>query len=293
MARQPLATGVSGRQIRGRSAREARFTSSRESQRIRTASNAVSSGPPAENLSSRLEVGPSRDQSAGCEIVCSVATEPVSVRLVEWNVAMSLQSKTHLLVPLKPTVAILPESAHPDRTWSALQAIGATSVQWIGGNANKGLLAVAFDGWNLRIDDNYDPGYQWVMPLHLSGPMNLRVLAVWDMGNRGSGYESARKLGACRASVEHYSAFLSGECDLAVISGDFKNSVRGIGRRRPPNSATSWTRSRTAGLSALTTCTTVACVVLSNIRHCGGRGTLRSRITSTTPSYRTQTRSTA
>lgn len=151
--------------------------------------------------------------------------EAVPLRLVEWNVAMSLQSKTHLLTALKPTVAILPESAHPDRTWSALEAIGATSVQWVGGNANKGLLAVACDGWDLRIDDNYDPGYQWVMPLHLFGPMNLRLLAVWDMGKRGSGYESARKLGACRASLEHYSAFLSGECDLAIISGDFNNSV--------------------------------------------------------------------
>ena len=158
-------------------------------------------------------------------IVLGVPSDAISVRLVEWNVAMSLQSKAHLLAALKPTIAILPESAHPDRTGQALEAVGATSVQWIGSDLNKGLLAVAFAGWELRIDDSYDPGYQWVMPLHLTGPREIRVLAVWDMNHRGHGHETARKLGACRASMEHYDGFLSGDSDLTLISGDFNNSV--------------------------------------------------------------------
>lgn len=138
---------------------------------------------------------------------------------------MSLQSKAYLLAELKPTVAILPESAHPDRVGYALKAIGATSTQWIGANPNKGLLAVAFGGWTLRLDADYDPGYQWVMPLHLDGPRHIRVLAVWDMNHRGRGHQSARRLGACRASMQRYDEFLSGESDLTVISGDFNNSV--------------------------------------------------------------------
>lgn len=152
-------------------------------------------------------------------------SNPIPIRLVEWNVAMSLHSKARLLPELNPTVAVLPETAHPDKTRRALEAIGATSVQWIGGNLNKGLSVVAFDGWHLRIDDSYDPGYQWVMPVHLTGPGHLRILAVWDMNHRGSGHQSARQLGACRASIPHYNEFLSGEADLALISGDFNNSV--------------------------------------------------------------------
>ncbi len=60
-----------------------------------------------------------------------------------------MQRKAHLLATLSPTIAILPESAHPDKTRSALEAIGATkssaSIQWIGSekNVNKGLSAVA------------------------------------------------------------------------------------------------------------------------------------------------------
>lgn len=147
------------------------------------------------------------------------------VRVVEWNVAMSLHTKAHMLAPMQPTVAVLPESAHPDRTRPALEAIGATSVQWIGGNPNKGLSVVAFNGWHLRIDESYDPGYQWVMPVHLTGPGHIRILAVWDMNHRGTGHLSARQLGACRASIPHYEGFLSGEADLVLISGDFNNSV--------------------------------------------------------------------
>lgn len=149
----------------------------------------------------------------------------VPVRLVEWNVAMSLQTKTDALAALQPSIAVLPESAHPSKTWSALQAIGATSVEWVGGNPNKGLSVVGFDGWQLRIDDSYDPGYQWVMPIHASGPARIRLLAVWDMNHRGSGHESARRWGACRASMAHYQSFLTGPADLVIVSGDFNNSV--------------------------------------------------------------------
>jgi hypothetical protein len=152
-------------------------------------------------------------------------SDSTQVRLVERNVAMSLQRKAHLLAELKPTIAILPECANPDKTGRVLNGIGATSAQWIGANPNKGLLAVAFEGWTLRIDASYDPGYQWVMPLHLSGPRQIRVLAVWDMNHRGHGNEAARRLGACRASMEHYEDFLSGDSDLTVVSGDFNNSV--------------------------------------------------------------------
>jgi len=139
---------------------------------------------------------------------------------------MSLQTKARHLAKLNPTVAILPESANPDKTGQALKDIGATSLpQWDGANPNKGLLAVAFDGWELRVDDSYDRDYQWVMPLHLTGPRNIRLLAVWDMSSRGRGYESARQLGSCRASMDHYEGFLSGSSDLTVISGDFNKSV--------------------------------------------------------------------
>lgn len=155
-----------------------------------------------------------------------VSGNPIPVRLVEWNVAMALHRKTEQLALLDPTIAVLPESAHPDRTQKALQSIGATSVQWIGDNPNKGLSVVGFDGWQVQIDASYDPGYQWVMPVRLTGPAQIRMLAVWDMDDRGrGGHQSARELGACRASMEHYEQFLTGPADLTVISGDFNSSV--------------------------------------------------------------------
>lgn len=158
-------------------------------------------------------------------VFCGVTTDVIPLRLVEWNVAMALHTKAHLVQALSPDIAVLPESAHPDRIGEAMAAVGATSTQWIGASPNKGLLVAAFGDWTLRIDDAYDAGYQWVMPLHIDGPARIRMLAVWDMNHRGSGHDSARRLGACRASMDHYAEFLSGGADLTVISGDFNNSV--------------------------------------------------------------------
>src|SRR6476646_2528601 len=92
-------------------------------------------------------------------ILSRVFNEMTSVRLVEWNVAMALHRKTHLLSSLEPTIAVLPESSSSPETRSALEAIGATSVTWIGGSPHKGLSVAAFGGWQLQIDDSYDPGY--------------------------------------------------------------------------------------------------------------------------------------
>lgn len=158
-----------------------------------------------------------------------MTTDAVDLRVVEWNVAMALHRKAHLLDTLAPSIAILPETAHPDKTRPALEAIGATrsstSIQWAGANKNKGLSVVAFDGWDLRIDESYDEGYQWVLPVHVIGPRRIRLLAVWDMGNRGKGHKSARQLGSCRASLSHYAEFLAGDADVVLISGDFNKSV--------------------------------------------------------------------
>ena len=92
--------------------------------------------------------------------------------------------KARLLQTLAPSIAILPETAHPDKTRPALEVIGATkspsAVQWIGANPNKGLSIVAFNGWDLRVADSYDEGYQWVLPVHVIGPRRIRLLAVWE-----------------------------------------------------------------------------------------------------------------
>lgn len=44
-----------------------------------------------------------------------VSGDQITVRLVEWNVAMSLHTKADLVARLAPDIAVLPESAHPDR----------------------------------------------------------------------------------------------------------------------------------------------------------------------------------
>ena len=123
-------------------------------------------------------------------IVLGMTDDAVAVRVVEWNVSMALQRKTHLLAKLAPTIAILPETAHRDRTRAALEAIGATmsstSVQWVGANKNKGLSVVAFDGWDLRIDDSYDEGYQWVLPVHVIGPHRVGS-GCWRSGTWATG----------------------------------------------------------------------------------------------------------
>lgn len=138
-------------------------------------------------------------------------------------------------------------------------------MQWIGASPNKGQLVAAFGDWTLRIDDAFDPGHQWVMPLHVDGPVRIRMLAVWDMNHRRSGLDSSRRLGSCRASMNHNAEFLSSPADLTVITGDLNNSVYWDKPGGTARFGVLRTSCRLADLSARTTTGTAASAAPNHI----------------------------
>lgn len=147
------------------------------------------------------------------------------VRLVEWNIAMAVHKKSLALSTLAPDVAILPECADLPSSLPVMQRIGASDGAWVGSLPHKGLAVFTFGDWHLEVDSSYDPGFPWLLPLHVHGPEHLRLLAVWEMNRRGQGYAASRSVGSVRASLEHYRGFLTGSADSVLISGDFNAST--------------------------------------------------------------------
>lgn len=150
----------------------------------------------------------------------------IDFTLVEWNIAMAAHKKATALATLSPSIAVLPECADLDKSLPALGAIGATDGLWAGSLVNKGLGVFAFADWSLSLDESYDPGFPWLLPVHLTGPAHIRLLAVWDMHHRGNGQPEASRAGSARASVSHYAPFLTGDANVIIASGDFNNAVR-------------------------------------------------------------------
>ena len=145
------------------------------------------------------------------------------MRVVTWNCNMAFDRKVDALLALEPDVAIVCECAEPERlrARSRLSWIEAEPV-WIGRNPHKGLAVFGFNGYALRLAESYRPSLRYVAPVHVDGPAECNLLAVWAQ-NASAGSIRKHQLGPLRRSLSRYKAFL-GERP-AVIAGDLNSNT--------------------------------------------------------------------
>jgi len=143
------------------------------------------------------------------------------MRIVTWNCNMALHRKWQRLLTLTPDIAVIPECASP-RHASSRETHGAVgSSAWTGKIETKGLGVFAFGDYTVRrlpdLTEPTDP--QFIMPLHVEGPMALGLLAVWAQSETGlRGYVEGVHQG-----VHKHDAFLrKADC---VVAGDLNSSA--------------------------------------------------------------------
>jgi len=145
------------------------------------------------------------------------------MRLVAWNCNMALHRKVDALRALRPDVAVISECAEPSilAARSAADWIEAEPV-WIGRNATKGLGIFAFNGYRLRLADNYSPRHHFIAPVHVAGPVAFNLLAVWAQ-NASAGITRKHQPGPLRLALTRYRDFLT--TGPAVVAGDWNSNV--------------------------------------------------------------------
>jgi exodeoxyribonuclease III len=156
-------------------------------------------------------------------LVCWSTPQQVDplVRIVAWNCCMALHRKFDALTRLQPDIAIISECAEPKRLSAITHTIGAEPV-WIGHNPNKGLAVFTFNGYAARLADQFYPTLRHVAPIHLSGPVECNLLAVWAQNGSG-GMTRKHQLGPLRRAIGKYRGFLTER--PTVVAGDFNNNV--------------------------------------------------------------------
>jgi exodeoxyribonuclease III len=136
---------------------------------------------------------------------------------------MALHRKCHALMGLRPDIAVICECAEPAR----LAALGASLGQsgdsiWTGDNRNKGLGIFTFNGYAARLADPYFSTLRHVVPVHISGPIDCNLLAVWAQ-NASGGVSRKHQLGPLRRALSKYARFLTER--PSIVAGDFNNNV--------------------------------------------------------------------
>jgi exodeoxyribonuclease-3 len=136
---------------------------------------------------------------------------------------MALHRKFDALLRLRPDIAIICECAEPQRlaAFGGLNSLSGDPV-WIGDNRNKGLAVFTFNGYAARLADTFYPTLRHVAPVHITGPAECNLLAVWAQNGSG-GVSRKYQLGPLRRALSKYKHFLIERPSL--VAGDFNNNV--------------------------------------------------------------------
>jgi exodeoxyribonuclease-3 len=146
----------------------------------------------------------------------------MKLRIVAWNCAMAFHRKSRMLRALQPDIAIVPECANLETLSKKGELFEPGKAVWVGEKSAKGLGVFSFGPWKIELDPVYDPTFQILAPIRVTGPAVFNLLAVWSSSNRHLP-RSKRGCGPVLDALSAYDDFCR-ERSL-VVAGDFNNNV--------------------------------------------------------------------
>ncbi|MEZ4571778.1 MAG: hypothetical protein R2849_15880 [Thermomicrobiales bacterium] len=99
---------------------------------------------------------------------------------------------------------------------------GVSGPVWTGENRHKGLAVFGFNGY--RVEPAVEIGWRLrhIMPVHVSGPVDFNLLAVWAFNIQG-GITRKHQIGPLRRALSRYATFLRDT--PAIVAGDLNHNV--------------------------------------------------------------------
>lgn len=140
------------------------------------------------------------------------------MRLVTWNVGMSLARKGAAVQNLRPDIAVLQEVSSKD-------IAGFSESCWVGNLKNKGLGAIGLNGFQIRRHAEWNPKIEFVVPIEVSGPVEFLLIAVWAMHGRAvQRIEERPTRWQLLQALDAYAPLIRSR--PTVVAGDFNNAVQ-------------------------------------------------------------------
>lgn len=135
---------------------------------------------------------------------------------------MAFHKKWSAILRFNPSIVIISECANPEALQKRCPDFKPTSIEWIGGNPNKGLMVATFGDYELKRHSDYNSNLKWILPMEVTGPKRFRLLAVWAKHEKTK--ESANSVGPTLQALKEYDKLLI-DSDF-VVAGDFNNNVQ-------------------------------------------------------------------
>jgi exonuclease III len=165
------------------------------------------------------------------------------MKLVTWNCQGSLRTKLALLRSLAPDLVIVQESEDLSRLERSDLLAGLQTRAWFGTPGKKGIAVLSPHSLTLQVAAAYDASIDHCVPLHVSGSIQLNLLAVWTKQHRQKQHSY---IGQLYRAVAAYPAFL--HAAPALVMGDFNSNAIWDDERPRTNHTAVVARLHAAGL---------------------------------------------
>jgi hypothetical protein len=146
----------------------------------------------------------------------------VRLRIVVWNCHGRLGQKSGLLAELSPDLAVIPECECPEVLLRRTIDLDRCEFAWDGARPDRGLAVLSFGAWRIAIDSAHRPGASSTLPVRVSGPAELLLVAAWAIP-RWVDRRSRLASEPLAAGLARLAPLLTGT--PAVLAGDFNRSL--------------------------------------------------------------------
>ena len=146
---------------------------------------------------------------------------------------MAFRKKYQAVITSDLDLAVIQECEHEEKLKTALADTHFSDLIWYGKNPHKGIGVIAFNGATLELMPEFDPQYEYVLPLrYLQGSKSIVVFAIWAMPH--ATVKAKDYVGQVWGALQYYSHLLDQEC---LIIGDLNSNAIWNAKRKHGNHA--------------------------------------------------------
>lgn len=143
------------------------------------------------------------------------------MKILTWNCKGAYRKKhSRIIKSFDPDIWVIQECEHPDKFQKEKGFIAPKNIAWYGDNLNRGIGIFSKPGINLKIVENHNKSFRYIVPLKVSGKFELNLFAVWAMNDIEN--KKQRYIGQVFSSLEHYKYLFK---ESTIFAGDFNWNV--------------------------------------------------------------------
>jgi exonuclease III len=134
---------------------------------------------------------------------------------------MAFRKKFHDILGENPDLIVIQECENEDKLQKCLSQINYTQIIWYGNNPNKGIAVISFNGFSIKLTEDFNPEFEYILPIELSkNNATAHLFAIWAMPHQFN--RSKCYVGQIWGALQFYKNKLS---QPSILLGDFNSNA--------------------------------------------------------------------